>query len=193
LSVLLDPDYPVRTDRLNLRPLSEADVSALVSYHSNPEVNRFLPFDPLDADAITARVSHGSWSRSTLDEEGDILVLGAEPISSGLLIGDVMLRWVSAKDRCGEVGYAFHPDHGGCGFATEAVKAVLELAFGSMDLHRVIARIDPRNAPSLNLARRLGMRQEAHLVENHWQADEWMDEIDFGLLQSEWRHHAESA
>jgi RimJ/RimL family protein N-acetyltransferase len=182
----LRPTYPVRTERLHLRPLNDGDVAALVSYHSNPEVNRYLPMDLLDAEAILGRIERGPWSRSTLEEEGEMLDLGVELISTGELIGDVMLRWVSAADRSGELGYVFHPDHGGHGYATEAGRAVLGLAFDSMGLHRVIARIDARNAASLGVAQRLGMRKEAHLMQSHWYKDSWMDEVDFALLQEEW-------
>jgi RimJ/RimL family protein N-acetyltransferase len=182
----LRPTYPVRTDRLHLRPLSEADVSALLSYHSSPEVHQYLPMEPMDADAVVARLSHGPWSGSTLEEEGEVLTLGVELISTGELIGDVMLRWLSAKERCGEIGYVLHPDHGGNGYATEAAHAIFHLAFDELDLHRMIARIDARNTASLQLAQRLGMRREAHLIQNHWNRDGWRDEVDFALLKPEW-------
>jgi RimJ/RimL family protein N-acetyltransferase len=182
----LRPTYPVRTDRLHLRPLREQDLSALLSYHSNPKVHLYLPMEPMDADAVVGRLREGPWSRSTLEEEGQVLGLGVEVISTGELIGDVMLRWSSSGDRCGEIGYVLHPDHGGSGYATEAAHAVLRLAFDELDLHRVIARIDPRNTAPLRLAERLGMRKEAHLVQNHWHRDGWADEVNFGLLRSEW-------
>jgi RimJ/RimL family protein N-acetyltransferase len=140
----------------------------------------------MDADVVVARINHGPWSQSSLEEEGGALVLGVDLVVTGELIGDVMLRWVSEKDRCGEIGYVFHPDHGGHGYATEAAHAVLRLAFDEMDLHRMIARIDARNTASLQLAQRLGMRKEAHLNQNHWGKDGWTDEIDFALLRDEW-------
>jgi RimJ/RimL family protein N-acetyltransferase len=183
----LRPSYPVRTERLQLRPLQIADQPALLIYHSNPEVHRYLPMGPMDSDAVVARLAHGHWSRSTLEAEGDVLTLGVELISTHELIGDVMLRWTSAKDGCGEIGYVFHPDHGGNGYATEAAHAIFHLAFDEMDLHRVIARINARNTASLHLAHRLGMRREAHLVENHWHDGAWADEIDSALLKAEWK------
>jgi RimJ/RimL family protein N-acetyltransferase len=182
----LRPTYPVCTDRLQLRPLSPPDTPALLAYHASPTVHRYLPMPPMDTAAIAARLDHGLWSTSTLEDEGGALFLGVEVTASQELIGDVMLRWVSAVHRCGELGYAFHPDHGGLGYATEASHAVLHLAFDELDLHRVIARIDARNTPSLRLARRLGMRQEAHMVESRWEDGGWTDEIDFALLRHEW-------
>jgi RimJ/RimL family protein N-acetyltransferase len=74
-----------------------------------------------------------------------------------------MLAWHSRQHAAGEIGYVLHPDHGGQGLASEAVRALLEIAFVTIGLHRVSARIDARNLRSLRLAERLGMRREAHL------------------------------
>jgi len=184
--VALSPTYPIRAARLSLRPLGQPDVTALVSYRSLPEVCQYVPFEPMDADAVTARLD-GLWSRTTLDQEGDALLLGVERTATGELIGDVMLRWASVEHSCGEIGYVLHPGQGGNGYATEAAHAVLHLAFDDFRLHRVIARVDARNLASARLAERLGMRQEAHLIENEWFKGEWSDELDFALLEAEWQ------
>jgi RimJ/RimL family protein N-acetyltransferase len=110
---------------------------------------------------------------------------------SGEMVGDVMLSWHSAKHRGGEIGYVINPDFQGHGYATEASRALLEMAFAQLGLHRVIARIDSRNHPSARVLRRLGMRQEAHLVHNEWFKGEWTDEIDFAMLEDEWRASGE--
>ena len=67
---------------------------------------------------------------------------------------------------------------------------MLHLAFDDLGLHRVFARVDARNTASARLAARLGMRQEAHLVENEWFKGEWTDELDFALLSREWPSRA---
>jgi len=185
--VHLRPSYPVETSRLRLRPLGEGDLDALVGYHSNPDVHRYLPMEEMDAAAVLDRLTGGTWSRSTLEEEGHILTLGVELAATGELVGDVMLRWVSARDRSGEVGYVLDPRHQRNGYAAEAVDAVLRLAFEVLGLHRVIARIDARNGSSLALSERLGMRREAHLMQNAWVRGAWIDEVDFAMLESEWK------
>ena len=73
----LAPVYPVRSARLLIRPLSAADVGALVAYRSIPEVCRYVPFDPMDAGMVSARIA-GPWSLQALEHEGDALILGAE-------------------------------------------------------------------------------------------------------------------
>jgi RimJ/RimL family protein N-acetyltransferase len=97
-----------------------------------------------------------------------------------------MLYFKSASHCCGEVGWVLNPDHSGRGYATEAAHAVMHLGFDGLGLHRVVARVDARNDPSLRLAARLGMRREAHLRANEWFKGEWTDEIDFALLEEEW-------
>jgi aminoglycoside 6'-N-acetyltransferase len=66
------------------------------------------------------------------------------------------------------------------------VTEILRMAFDDFGLHRVIARIDAQNAPSLALAERVGMRREAHFIESWWHNEEWADEIDLAILTSEW-------
>jgi RimJ/RimL family protein N-acetyltransferase len=183
--VKLAPVYPLRSARLKLRPLKEADVDDLVEYRSLPEVCRYVPFQPQSAEDVLVRMN-GAWRQQTLDREGDAITLGAELMGSGKLIGDVMLRWLSAEHSCGEIGYVFSPAYSGRGYAAEAAHVGLHLAFDDFGLHRVIARIDARNAASARLATRLGMREEAHLRENEWFKGEWTDEVDYAMLAQEW-------
>jgi aminoglycoside 6'-N-acetyltransferase len=74
---------------------------------------------------------------------------------------------------------------------TEAASAVLDLAFGPLGLHRVMADLDPRNQTSAALCRRLGMREEAHFVEDLWVKDAWADTGIFAILAREWAARAE--
>jgi RimJ/RimL family protein N-acetyltransferase len=182
----LRPVYPVRSARLILRPLAHSDVAALVSYRSLPEVCRYVPHEPMDEETVR-RLLTGRWSGRAIEREGDRIVLGAERVEDGLLMGDVTMSWDSAVHLHGEVGYMFHPAYGGQGYATEAVHRLLHLAFDDLGLRRVVARVDADNLPSARLAARIGMRQEAHLVENEWFKGRWGDELDFALLSREWR------
>jgi RimJ/RimL family protein N-acetyltransferase len=175
---------------LLLRPLTAADTTALLAYRSRLDVSRYVPFEPMDAATIAARVET-VWARTSLDEAGQNLTLGVELTASGELIGDVVLFWHSRDDRGGEVGYVLNPKFSGHGYATEAVRALLGLAFDDLGLHRVIARLDARNVASARVAQRLGMRLEAHLVRNEWFKGEWTDELDYALLEDEWAAMAE--
>jgi RimJ/RimL family protein N-acetyltransferase len=185
VSLELRPTYPVTTERLHLRPLTLADAPSLVAYRSIPELCRYVPFEAMDLGTVTARLET-LWANTEITAEGQALTLGAELIGSGELVGDVVLFFRSEADRGGEIGWIFHPGHAGHGYATEAARGFLELAFRGLGLHRVVARVDARNDASLRLCERLGMRREAHLVKNEWFKGEWSSEIDFAILNEEW-------
>jgi RimJ/RimL family protein N-acetyltransferase len=143
----------------------------------------------MDAEVILERIASGVWSRTTIEEERDAIVLGVELADTAELVGEVMLAWVSRTHACGEVGYVLNPRHAGNGLATEATNELLRLGFIDLGLHRVIARIVDGNRPSLAVAERLGMRREAHLVKSWrgWRGGQWTDEIHLALLRSEWQ------
>jgi RimJ/RimL family protein N-acetyltransferase len=126
-------------------------------------------------------------SRTRLANEGDGLVLAAIVRETGTLIGDFTLKFLSAEHRQGEIGFVLHPDHHGRGYATEAAPLILRFGFEQRGLHRIIGRCDGRNTASARLMERLGMRREAHLVENEFIKGEWADELIYAMLAREWR------
>ncbi len=178
------PAYPIETPRLLLRPFTSDDVDDLLAYQSREDACRYTPRTPRSRDDVMEWLT-AQRATTVLTDEGQALCL-AVALRDGPLIGDVMLFYRSREHRTGEIGYVINPEFGGRGYATEACQALLPLAFDALGLHRVVARIDARNQASAALARRLGMRQEAHLRENEWFKGEWTDEIDFAILASEW-------
>lgn len=101
------------------------------------------------------------------------------------VIGDVLLWLTNAEHRIGEIGWVLDPAHGGQGLAAEAVRAVLELGFEHYGLHRVAAQMDARNSASARLAKRVGMRREAHLRQDWWSKGEWTDTLIYGVLSED--------
>ena len=86
-----------------------------------------------------------------------------------------------------EIGWLVGPAFQGRGYAREAAAMLLDLAFGELGLHRVIAELDPRNTASVRVCERLGMRKEGHFVEQMWLKDEWTDTGSYAILDREWR------
>jgi RimJ/RimL family protein N-acetyltransferase len=99
----------------------------------------------------------------------------------------VSLLWLSVQHALGEIGFAFHPDYQGRGYATEAARVVLRFAFEELKLHRVIGRLEARNTASARVLAKLGMRREALLAENEYVKGEWQSELDYAILDREWR------
>jgi aminoglycoside 6'-N-acetyltransferase len=96
------------------------------------------------------------------------------------------LTIASVENRGAEIGWTLHPDFFGKGYAAEAAAATLDLAFDTLGIHRVRAELDPRNDASVVLCRRLGMREEAHFVQDLWFKGEWADTGVYAILASEW-------
>lgn len=180
------PEYPIRTDRLLLRPLEPGDAEAMLAYKSLPDVVRYVPYGTLDLAGIEERIAT-RWSTTRFEKQDDAVCLAVEERATGRLVGDVVLFWRSETDRSGEVGYILDPRFGGRGYAAEAVSALLEVGFDGLGLHRITARIDERNSASVRVAERLGFRHEARLVESSWFKEEWTTVLVYALLEQEWR------
>jgi RimJ/RimL family protein N-acetyltransferase len=178
-------DLELRTERLLLRPFRPADIDRLADWQARPEVSRYLYWEPrtrAEAEVALAR----RMSETRLDGDDDCLALAVERQDDGLLLGDASVWQRSTAHRQVEIGYVFHPDAGGNGYATEAARALVDFAFARMDAHRVFARTDARNSASAALLRRLGMRQEAHFREAEIFKGDWGDELVFAVLAEEW-------
>lgn len=175
---------PVETERLRLRAHRLDDVESLLSYYSDPEVARYIPWEPWSrADAeehVQRRVL-----RTGIDTPDAVLSLVVE--RDRRVIGDVVLWPADETLARAEMGWAFHPDFGGQGYATEAVHALIGVAFGAYGMRRVIAQLDSRNAASARLCERIGMRREAYLRQDHFAKGEWTDNVIYGLLADEWK------
>jgi len=188
VTAVLHPSFPIETERLLIRPLDAAtDVEDVFAYQSLPDVCRYIPYEPRTREQIAERLADPERNRSTLDKDGQVMSLALELRETGRVIGDVVLIYSSEEHQCAEIGYVLNPEHHGHGYVTEACHALLALAFDGLKVRRVIARIDDRNDASAAVLRRLGMRQEAHLIENELFKGEWTSEIDFAILAAEYR------
>jgi RimJ/RimL family protein N-acetyltransferase len=182
---VLRPSYPLRTARLELRSYRSADFDDLLAIESREDVNRYLYAEPGDAAAVRAGLDR-KIGEAALEDEGRRLSLAVVDPADGRVVGEVHLDWLSRTHRQGEIGFVFHPDIQGRGYATEAADAVLRLAFVDLALHRVIGRLDHRNLGSARVLEKLGMRREAHFVHDEIFKGGWSDQIVYAMLDEEW-------
>jgi RimJ/RimL family protein N-acetyltransferase len=111
---------------------------------------------------------------------------GIERRSDGALIGTCTLFSFHTASRRAEVGYALGRPYWGAGYMVEALTALIAYAFDILDLHRLEADIDPRNAASAALLQRLGFQEEGRLRERWIVNGEISDTAWYGLLRWEW-------
>jgi RimJ/RimL family protein N-acetyltransferase len=181
---------PMRTARLVLRAMTDDDVDDIHAYHSRSDVCRYLPFEPRDRDEVAAKVTQYS-TALVLSAAGDYWQLAIERADDpGHVIGDVFFTIKDVTSATCEIGWILHPDYTGSGYMTEAATAVLTIAFTELRLHRARADLDPRNHASAALCRRLGMRPEAHFVEDLWFKGAWADTAIYAILDREWAARA---
>lgn len=177
--------YPLTTERLIIRALTSDDLDRHHALFSNPEVVRYLYFGPFDRTAAQEHLARRS--DVGLPLEGHWINFGVEEKGEGVLVGELAMGFISATHAHYEVGYVFDPAYAGRGYATEGTAMIVELAFSGLGAHRVSGRLDARNDASARVLEKLGMRREAHFVENEYVKGEWTDELAYGILAPEWR------
>jgi RimJ/RimL family protein N-acetyltransferase len=180
------------TDRLALRPFRDDDLEALHDIHSREDVVRYLYWEPRSREEAAEMLDRRKLE-TAIDKEGDGLHLAAELRATGELIGHFSLFFKSEEHRQGDIGFVVHPDHHGRGYATEGTLVMLRFGFEELGLHRIVGQCDARNVASARVMERLGMRREAHFVENEFVKGEWADGLDYAMLDREWRSLTTSA
>ena len=145
------------TDRLRLRPLTDADVDAMHALWTDPDVLRYL----LDGEVMSRQ-----WTSETVHEsvstfaENGLGLWAIERPDFGDIIGFCGLRIDPPKPEAGLL-YGLLPAFWGRGLATEAARAMLAYGFNGLGLKRIIAGVDSPNAGSVNVLGKLGMQLES--------------------------------
>ena len=179
--------WPVRTDRLMLRPATLDDLEATWSFRRLDDVSRWLTRAPATIAEYRTHFEDAASLAKTIVVELD-----------GDVIGDLMLEVEDAWSQAevaeqargvqAELGWVLHPDHAGHGYATEAVRELIRLCFEDLGLRRVTANCFAANVTSRRLMERLGMRREVHTVrESLHRSGDWLDGMGYALLAEEWR------
>jgi RimJ/RimL family protein N-acetyltransferase len=159
---------PIETERLLLRRSRPEDAATISAYRSDPNVNRQQGWDRTDLEGVLADIVEmsgrspgepGGWVQFTVEERG-----------GGRIVGDVGLSVADGEPGVIKVGYTIDPAFQGLGYATEAIRALVEYAFETLGAELVRAHASAENAPSIRVAEKVGMR----LVERfeHREGDE---------------------
>jgi RimJ/RimL family protein N-acetyltransferase len=100
----------LETARLQLRPFSPGDLEGLYAFHSLAEVARFLYWEARDLEQVR-QVLDAKRRQTVLEDEAQVLALAVELRDTGVVVGEVSLRWLSRRHRQGEIGFVFHPGY----------------------------------------------------------------------------------
>ena len=179
--------WPVRTERLSIRPARVDDLPSVFAVRVQPCVSDWLPSEPSDVDAFVERLAKPELLAATLVMELD-----------GRLVGDLYLAvgnaWSQAevaeqaRDVQAEIGWVIEPAEAGKGLATEAAAGLLQICFQDLGLRRVTAASYAENVGSWRVMEKLGMRREGyHVAEARHRSGRWLDTVTYALLADDWR------
>ena len=174
----------IAASRVVLRWISEDDIDGLYKVFSDPQVMRYWSSGPLanrEAAAALQREIADSNEKESMFKWGLVLR------ESNSLIGTATLFNLNLDNGRAELGYAMGSAHWGKGYMNEALQALVSHAFEVMNLRRLEADVDPRNAASIRTLERLGFQREGFLRERWHVNGEIQDAFFYGLLRREWR------
>jgi [ribosomal protein S5]-alanine N-acetyltransferase len=170
--------------RVVLRDFTPEDASAVLAYHSDPEVMRFLPAvvrGNQTLDAVQALLREASEDASRVPRlRHDLAVT---------LAGDVVgaARLHLGIDRAeGEVGYILRRDVWGSGVGTETAGLLVSYGFTELELGRLWATVDQRNVVSMRVLEKAGMRLAGALDRRRQLAEGRDTSVVYLLQRSEW-------
>jgi RimJ/RimL family protein N-acetyltransferase len=139
------------TPRLRLRELRESDLGDLQRLWMDPRVTEWIG-EHTSADVLEELHDHIAHQR----EHGWAL-WAVEERASGRFLGDCGLQPFEHRGPEVELGYELLPEVWGSGYATEAVAATLQAAFGPLQMTRVVAVVKPRNEASIRVLQKAGL------------------------------------
>lgn len=172
----------VETKRLLLRPLEKGDLPALFALNGDEEVMRYTPHGPwktpADGETWFERVRANR-------EKGEAVEFVIVLRDGGRPIGTMFLFRFNEPVGSAEIGYLLVREHWGKGLMKEAVAALVEFGFETMELTRIEAQLDPRNEASARVLERAGFSREGHQRRNFFAKGEFSDTWLYGMLRED--------
>lgn len=180
---LADLDWPVRTERLVLRPARSEDAAGIWPWHRDPDVQRWTTTLSLTPEA------HQQWWDERLDTtvvaefDGTIVATGMIRRDDAWGQADVAEQ---ARGTVAEIGWVLDPAHQGQGLGTELAAALRDLAFDGLGVRRVVTECFAANLASRRVMEKIGLRHEAtHRQDSLHRSGEWMDGMSYAQLAGE--------
>ena len=171
------------TERLLLRDITIDDKQVIFDYRSDAETNKFQSWIPKTLEDVEGFIQRNSKEFNQPESWYQILITDKE---TKAVIGDIGIHFFENENLQVELGITLNKDFQGKGYATEALKGVINFLFNDLKKHRIMASIDPENIDSLNLMERIGFRKEGHFVKSLFWKNNWVDDVIYALLQEDW-------
>ncbi len=170
------------TSRLTLRPFEAEDWKPLFAYLSDPDVVLYEPYDVYTEEGAQQEAKNRAKNK-------DFIAVCLQ--DTDRLIGN--LYFSKREFDTYELGYVFAKEYQHKGYATEASTALLNYAFSTLGIHRVVALCNPENKASWRLMKRLHMRREGRFRQCAYFKNDpatgeplWHDAYQYAILKEDW-------
>lgn len=173
----------IETDRLIIRLAEPEDAETIYSYRSDFMENKYQGWFPASVEEVRNYIDNMPQTLDVVDVCFQFAIIIA---AENRLIGDMGISFTNHNGSQAEIGCTLNKDYQNKGYATEALKGIVNYLFSTLKKHRIIASIDPRNISSIRLIERLGFRKEADFRESYYLRGEWVDDIIYAMLDREW-------
>jgi ribosomal-protein-alanine N-acetyltransferase len=170
----------LRTERLFLRPIALCDAKDLFAVRGDPDVMRYWDWPEFKTHSELEAMFRAQIPDA---EDGDMFWWSVALTERGSAIGECDLSEIDRHHRRAEVGFLFARAHWGKGYGEEAMRAVMEFAFGPLALERLWARCHVGNDASVRLLERLGFSFEGRLKAHVRRNGEPRDCLIYGLVK----------
>ena len=173
----------LETEDLILRKPRIRDAKDIYSYASDPEVARYVLWEPHRSVSETASFIRDLRARIRAGCPSSWVVVLR---GTGTVIGTVGFVWYSAENNAAELGDSFSREYWNHGYATQALRAVIDAVFSSLPLNRLEAQHDVRNPASGRVMQKCGLTQEGILRGRILNKGEYVDTALYSILRSDW-------
>ena len=176
----------ITTKRLELRPIEFRDLDMIHALHSLPETDEFNTLGIPD-NIETTRSIIEPWIADNKSIEVRNYTMAIELKSEMEFIGLFGLKLDHQKYNRAEVWYKVHPDYWNQGYATEALKAVLQFGFDTLGVHRIEAGCAVDNIGSVKVLEKAGMTREGRGRKILPLKSGWSDNFQYSILDTDKR------
>ncbi len=170
----------LETPDLILRPFQMRDAEDLYSWCSDPEVARYVLWDPYRSPADARDYLRAMLRRYRQGAPGSWAM---EDRHSGHVIGSIGVMGINVEYKSAEIGYSMSRAYWNRGLMTQALSAVLRTLFETLGLHRVEGQCDIRNPASGRVMEKSGMIREGVLRDRIYNKGEYVDTVLYAAVQ----------
>lgn len=176
----------IETERIRLRLIDRSDLDSIHTLHSLPETDKYNALGIPNSIEETKAIIE-PWIKENRSEEIKNYTFAIDNKSNGKFMGLFGLKIGHQKYKRAEVWYKIHSDYWKKGYATEALKAIIDFGFDALKLHRIEAGCAVENIGSIKVLEKSGMLREGRLRQILPLKSGWSDNFQYSILETDER------